>query len=84
MNGDGRDECLFGIDNCLYCAGVPEGAQTGQYLWSREFPARISHPTPALINGCAAVIVTCADGRLYVLKEAESASAVSASNGFSP
>jgi outer membrane protein assembly factor BamB len=68
LNGDGNDECFFGIENELFCVGVPKGEKTGKYLWSKAFPSKISHPVPAVINGQAAIILTCADGRLYMVR----------------
>jgi outer membrane protein assembly factor BamB len=67
LNGDGKDECLFGIGNKLFCVGVPESDHKGRYLWAKEFPGKISHPTPALLGNQAAVILTCADGKLYII-----------------
>jgi outer membrane protein assembly factor BamB len=68
LNGDGRDECYYGAVNKLYCVGVPKGKTAGRILWSKEFPDRISHPTPAWINNRAALIVTCADGKIYMVR----------------
>jgi outer membrane protein assembly factor BamB len=68
LNGDGHDECYFGIDRKLFCVGVPRGENTGRILWAKEFPDRISHPTPAIISGRAALIVTCADGKIYMVR----------------
>ncbi len=69
IDGDGRDECLFAVDETLYAVGADGEGSSGQIEWSMTLPARLSPPVIADTNGSgqARIVVVCADGHVYCI-----------------
>jgi outer membrane protein assembly factor BamB len=67
LDGDGRDECVFAIDDTLYAVGTDAGGVAGEVCWTLKLPARLGSPTIADVeaSGKLQVIVACADGFVY-------------------
>ena len=40
LNGDGKEECLFGLGNRLYAVGTRPDGKVGKIRWSLSFPNR--------------------------------------------
>jgi outer membrane protein assembly factor BamB len=80
IDGDGRDECVFTMDNAVYAIGAargsPASSPAGAVLWKLDLPGTAG---PVAIadaegNGLAWIIVACGDGHVYGIGSAESAS----------
>lgn len=67
LDGDGREEVLFGIQNTIMAVAVPQGEEKGQILWEVNLPGKAGSPTPAYLGGKACLLCTCGDGKLYVI-----------------
>ncbi len=67
LDGDGRDEVLWAVNQTLYAAGLKDGALGIE--WKKEFPALVRFPVLADItgDGLVEILVSCHNGRLYVL-----------------
>ncbi len=71
VDGDGSDEFLFAAGQRVVAVGASGGS--GRIVWEAEFPARVSEPSFADVDGdgLGEVLLTCADGNLYCLGSAE-------------
>src|SRR5262249_55053608 len=69
IDGDGREEAVFGIGNKLYAVGARRGQQAGEIRWTLEFPAHIGPPSVADVDGDgrAEIVVVCGDSHVYVV-----------------
>jgi len=69
IDGDGRDECLFTVDETLYAVGADADGSGGRIEWSITLPARLSPPVIADTNGSgqARIVVVSADGHVYCI-----------------
>jgi hypothetical protein len=69
IDGDGRDEAVFGIGNKLYAVGATHGGQAGEIRWTLEFPAPVGPPSIADVDGdgLAEIVVVCGDGHVHVV-----------------
>lgn len=69
VDGDGRDEAVFGIGNKLYSVGATQGGRAGEVRWTLEFPAPVGPPGIADVDGDgrAEIVVVCGDGHVYVV-----------------
>jgi len=70
VNGDGRDEFLFGgADGSLYAVGATESAAEGRVVWRVDLGAPVGPPSVADLDGdgLAEVLVITTDGWLYAL-----------------
>ena len=47
LDGDGRDEAVFSLDDTLYCVGATTDGRAGEVRWKLSFPERISSPAIA-------------------------------------
>lgn len=67
LDGDGREECVFGIGNTLYCLGATSDGTTGEIRWTMDFPTRIGPAALADVagDGTLQIVVTCEDGFVY-------------------
>ena len=69
IDGDGREEAVFGIGNKLYAVGANRNGQAGEIRWTLEFPAPVGPPSIADVDGDgrAEIVVVCGDGHVYVV-----------------
>ena len=69
IDGDGREEAIFGIGNKLYAVGANRNGQAGEIRWTLEFPAPVGPPSIADVDGDgrAEIVVVCGDGHVYVV-----------------
>jgi outer membrane protein assembly factor BamB len=70
VDGDGRDEAVFVLQETLYCVGT--GAdRRGVVRWKLPFPTRLSTPVIADVdgNGLLSILVAGADGNVYCVKQ---------------
>jgi outer membrane protein assembly factor BamB len=67
IDGDGRDEAVFGIGKTLYAVGTTQSGKAGEIRWTLEFPGPVGPPSIADVdgNGQAEIVVVCADGHVY-------------------
>ena len=72
IDGDGRDECVFTINNRVYAVGAAKEGGQGAIRWTLDLPARVGATAVADTegNGGAQIIVVCADGNVYGIDEA--------------
>ncbi|MDP7018057.1 MAG: PQQ-binding-like beta-propeller repeat protein [Pirellulaceae bacterium] len=69
IDGDGRDECIFTIEDTLYAVGSNIEGTSGAIEWFIELPGRLSSPVIADTDrtGQARIVVVCADGNVYCI-----------------
>jgi hypothetical protein len=66
LDGDGRDECVFAIEDTLYTVGATADGG-GEICWALKLPDRLGPPSIADVAGEheLQVVVSCADGHVY-------------------
>jgi outer membrane protein assembly factor BamB len=66
LDGDGRDECVFAIEDTLYAVGATADGG-GEICWTLKLPGRLGPPSVADVAGEEElqVVVSCADGHIY-------------------
>jgi len=71
INGDGRDEALFAIDDTLYCVGASEGGDQGELRWQVRLPAQVGPPSIADVDGGGkvAILLVGEDGYVYCVNQ---------------
>jgi outer membrane protein assembly factor BamB len=69
IDGDGREEAVFGIGSKLYAVGASHDGQAGEIRWTLEFPAPVGPPSIADVDGDgrAEIVVVCEDGHVCVV-----------------
>jgi hypothetical protein len=67
IDGDGREECIFGSGWTEYCVGADPGGASGRIEWSINLPGYLGPPTITDFtnSGNAQVVVSCGDGYVY-------------------
>ena len=67
IDGDGREECIFGAGWTEYCVGANPGGLSGSIEWSIQLPGYLGPPTITDFDnsGNAQVVVSCGDGYVY-------------------
>ena len=73
IDGDGREEAIFGIGKELFAIGATPDGKAGRIVWKISFDANIG--TPAMIDangdGQPEIIVICENGYVYGIGNAE-------------
>jgi len=69
IDGDGREECLFGVDKSLLCIGTSDDGKSGQIRWRLNLPDFVGPAAVADLNssGLPQILVVCEDGYLYCI-----------------
>jgi outer membrane protein assembly factor BamB len=67
IDGDGLDECIFGIGNELYCVGWSATDRSGRVEWKFALPSSFATPVVADVTGDGSlqIVVVCNDGYIY-------------------
>jgi len=70
IDGDGKDECIFGNYKTLYAVSASDDGKTGKVKWMLEFPSKIGPVAIADLDGNRRpqIIVVCEDGFVYGIK----------------
>ena len=70
LDGDGRDEALYSIDNILFCVGSSADGTKGEIRWKVELPQVIGPPTVVSLDkeGTMSILVVGGDGYVYCIK----------------
>lgn len=51
LDGDGKQECIFSIDNTLYAVGTDADGKNGHVRWKLELPGNMGSATIADVDG---------------------------------